>query len=61
MIILLKKAQANNKSNFGKHQMLKFYMKHKLASKSFLFNKKNKWKFSLNLCLGNLTVQEIKV
>jgi hypothetical protein len=39
MIILLKKAQTHEKSNFGKHPMLRFYEKHNLASKSFLFNK----------------------
>jgi hypothetical protein len=39
MIILLKKAQTHYKSNVGKHPMLRFYEKHKLASKSYLFNK----------------------
>jgi hypothetical protein len=37
--ILLKKAQTHQKLNFGKHQMLRFYEKHNLASKLFLFNK----------------------
>ncbi len=39
-IILLKKAQIHNKSNVRKNPMLRFYEKHKLASKLFLFNKK---------------------
>ncbi len=34
-----KKAQTYEKSNFGKHPMFRFYDKHNLASKSFLFNK----------------------
>jgi hypothetical protein len=34
-----KKAQTNKKLNFGKHPMLRFYDKHILASKLFLFNK----------------------
>ncbi len=37
--ILLKKAQTHEKSNFGKHPMLRFYEKHNLASKLLLFNK----------------------
>ncbi len=37
--ILLKKAQTHKKSNLGKHPMLRFYEKHNLASKLFLFNK----------------------
>ncbi len=36
---MLKKAQTHVKSNFGKHPMLRFYKKHNLASKSFLFHK----------------------
>ncbi len=39
MTILLKKAQTHNKSNVGKHPMLRFSQKHNLASKSILFNK----------------------
>jgi hypothetical protein len=39
IIILLKKAQTHKKSNFSKHPMLRFYEKHNLASKLFLFNK----------------------
>ncbi len=39
MKILLKKAQTYKKSNFGKHPMIRFYEKHNLASKLFLFNK----------------------
>ncbi len=38
MKILLKKAQTHKKSNFNKHPMLRFYEKHNLASKLFLFN-----------------------
>ncbi len=37
MKILLKNAQTHKNSNFGKHPMLKFYEKHNLASKFFLF------------------------
>ncbi len=37
--ILLKKAQTHEYSNFGKHPILRFYKKHNLASKLFLFNK----------------------
>jgi hypothetical protein len=33
------KAQTYEKSNFGKHPILRFYEKHNLASKLFLFNK----------------------
>jgi hypothetical protein len=39
MRILLKKAQTRNKSNFGRHPILRFYKNHNLASKLFLFNK----------------------
>ena len=39
MKILPKKAQSHENSNFGKHLMLRFYEKHNLASKLFLFNK----------------------
>jgi hypothetical protein len=35
--ILLKKAQTHENSNFGKHPMLRFYEKHNLASKLFIF------------------------
>jgi hypothetical protein len=61
MIFLLKKAQIHNKSNVSKHPMLRFYKKLKLASKLFLFNIETQVEISLNLCSGNLTVQEIKV
>ncbi len=37
-----KKAQTHEKSNFGKHPMLRFYEKHNLASKLFLFNNETK-------------------
>ncbi len=39
MKILFKKAQTHKKLNFGKHPMLRFYKKHSLACKLFLFNK----------------------
>ncbi len=56
MKILLKKAQTHKKLNFGKHTMLRFYKKHNLASKSFLFNKETQVEIFLNLCLGNQSV-----
>ncbi len=34
-----KKTQTYEKLNFGKHPMIRFYKKHNLASKLFLFNK----------------------
>ncbi len=37
--ILLKKVQTHKKLNFDKNPMLRFYEKHILASKLFLFNK----------------------
>jgi hypothetical protein len=39
MKILLKKAQTCKKLNFGKRPMIRFYKKHNLATKLFLFNK----------------------
>ena len=39
MRILLKKAETHNKSNFGRHPIIRFYEKHNLASESLLFNK----------------------
>ncbi len=56
-----KKAQTHNKSNVGKHPMLRFLRNTNWLANIFSFTKKPKWKFSLNLCLGYLTVQEIKV
>ncbi len=59
MIILLKKAQTHNKLNVGKHPMLRFYKKHKLARKSFLFNKETQveiffeYVFGKSNCLEN--------
>ncbi len=60
--ILLKKAQTHKKMNFGKHPMLRFYEKHNLASKSFLFNKETqveiffKSVFGKSNCSGNQSV-----
>jgi hypothetical protein len=59
MIILLKIAQTHDKLNVGKHQMLRFCKKHKLASKSFLFNKETQvelffeFVFEKSNCSGN--------
>jgi hypothetical protein len=59
MIILLKKAQTHDKSNVGKHPMLRFYKKHKLVSKLFLFNKETQVEiffesvFRKSNCSGN--------
>jgi hypothetical protein len=59
MIILLKKAQTRNKLNVRKHPMLRFYKKHKLASKSFLFNEETQVEiifesvFGKSNCSGN--------
>jgi hypothetical protein len=59
MIILLKKAQTHDKLNVGKHPMLRFYEKEKLASKSFLFNKETQVEvffesvFGKSNCSGN--------
>jgi hypothetical protein len=39
MKILLKKAQTCEKLNFSKHPLIRFYEKHNLARKLFLFNK----------------------
>jgi hypothetical protein len=59
MIILLIKAQTNDKSNADKHPMLRFYKKHKLASKLFIFNKETQVEiffesvFGKSNCSGN--------
>jgi hypothetical protein len=53
---VLKKTQTHEKSNFGKHPMLRFYKKHNLASKLFLFKKEAQVKNSLNLCSRNQSV-----
>jgi hypothetical protein len=59
MIILLKKAQTHNKLNVGKHPILRFYEKNKLASKLFLFNKETQVEiffesvFDKSNCSGN--------
>jgi hypothetical protein len=42
--------------NFGKHPMIRFYEKHNLASKFFIFNKETQVGFSLNLYSGNQSV-----
>ncbi len=61
-IILLKKTQTHNKSNVSKHPMLRFYEKHKLASKLFLFNKETQVEiffesvFRKSICSGNQVV-----
>ncbi len=51
-----KKIINTQKMNFGKHPMLRFYKKHNLASKLFLFYKETQVEISLNLCLGNQSV-----
>ena len=53
---MLKKPQTHKNLNFGKHPMLRFYKKHNLASKLFLFNKETQVKFSLSPCLRNQSV-----
>jgi hypothetical protein len=55
MKILLKKAQTYEKLNFGKHPMLRFYEKHNLVSKLFLFHKETS---DLNFNLWISAVQE---
>ncbi len=50
MKILLKKAQTHKNSNFGKHTMLRFYEKHNLASKLFLFNKETHVEICESVC-----------
>jgi hypothetical protein len=60
--ILLNKALTHEKLNFGKHPMLRFYEKHNLASKLFLFNKKTQVEiffepvFGKSNCSGNQSV-----
>jgi hypothetical protein len=57
--ILLRKALTHDISNVGKHPMLRFYKKHKLASKSFIFNKETQVEilfesvFEKSNCSGN--------
>jgi hypothetical protein len=51
--ILPKKAQTYKKLNFGKHPMIRFYKKHNLASKSFLFNKETQVDFFFESVFGN--------
>jgi hypothetical protein len=61
-MILLKKAQTHNKLNVGKHAIHRFYKKHKLASKLFLFNKETQvenffeFVFRKSNCSGNQDV-----
>jgi hypothetical protein len=54
MIILQKTSQTHEKMIFGKHSMLRFYEKHNLASKLFLFNKETQVETFCNL--GNQSV-----
>ncbi len=51
-----KKSTTHKKSNFGKPPMLRFYEKHNLASKLFLFNKETS---DLNFILWICAVQEM--
>jgi hypothetical protein len=53
---MLKKAQTHEKSNFGKHPMLRFYKKHNLASKSFLFNEETRIEIFFESVLGKQSV-----
>ncbi len=46
-----KKALTHKKSNFGKHPMLRFYKKHNLASKLFLFYKETQENFFFDVFL----------
>jgi hypothetical protein len=55
MIILLKKAQTHDKSNVSKHPMLRFYEKHKLSSKLFLFNKETQVETFFEFVFGKST------
>jgi hypothetical protein len=54
-----KKTQTHDKLNVSKHPMLRFYKKHKLASKLILFNKETKVEiffesvFRKSNCSGN--------
>jgi hypothetical protein len=50
--ILLKKAQTHKKSNVGKHPMLRFYEKHNLASKLFLFDKETQVEIFIESVFG---------
>jgi hypothetical protein len=47
-----KKAQTHNKSNVGKHPMLRFYKKHNLASKLILFNEETQVDIFFESVLG---------
>jgi hypothetical protein len=47
-----KKSQTHKKLNFGKHTMLRFYKKHNLACKSFLFNKEIQVEFFFESVFG---------
>ncbi len=47
-----KKAQTHKKLNFGKHPMLRFYEKHNLARKSFLFKKEAQVKIFFESVFG---------
>ncbi len=54
--ILLKKAQTHKKLDFGKHPMLRFYEKHNLASKLFLFNRETQVKNFFESVFGKSSV-----
>jgi hypothetical protein len=56
MKILLKKAQTHKKMNFGKLPMIRFYKKHSLASKLFLFNKETLVEIFFESVSGNQSV-----
>jgi hypothetical protein len=47
-----KKAQTHEKSNFGKHPMLRFYEKHNFSSKLFLFNKETQLEIFIESVFG---------
>jgi hypothetical protein len=53
-----KKVQTHDKSNVDKHPMLRFYKKHKLASKSFLFNKVNEVEIFFESIIGESNCSE---
>jgi hypothetical protein len=54
MRILQKKAQTHKKLNVRRHIIFRFYEKHRLASKSFLFNKETQVEIVFESVLGKL-------
>jgi hypothetical protein len=54
MRILQKKAQTHKNSNVRKHIILRYYEKHNLASKSFLFNKETQVEILFESVFGKL-------